>query len=604
MAQVFAFNDDLVSAQMRHALEQLRTISDISRAINSSLRSRDVLAQIVSSAVELLDAQLSWLGEFEGDSMRYQFSAGYTVGGKPGIGEELGPEFSGWFELGQGPIATPLRNGQAVQLNDIGTALAGAPTPPFAGRGWSMRATLQKRGIRSVLVVPMLRHDRLLGFLGVGSAQPRTFSPQEISVLTTLADHSISAIENARLYQAEHDRELEAFKVLEVTRAVSSSLVLDDVLEEAANGIANTVGIPNCALYLYEHEEGLMTGRHAVGRLPGRLPLEAFRELRLHVAEDPFLHELVEKRRPIAVFDVARDARCDPKKVSVAGSKSVLGVPLVARGELLGTAVLATFKRNYDFKPPQVTLAMSLAHSVALAIENALLHERSQAATLAEERNRLAREIHDTLAQGFTGIILQLEGAEQVLALESYADRELSAALEHIDKARSLARNSLQEARRSLWNLLPGPLERDTLDGAIFQAVKELGAESDMEGSFSCTGEPHELSHEAQTCLLRVTQEALANVRKHSHARHVDVALAYEDAGVSLTIRDDGQGFDPAAPRPAGRSGGFGLIGMRERCQLANGVFTVESAPGQGTVIHVFLWARSPSPAGRGQGRG
>jgi signal transduction histidine kinase len=299
----------------------------------------------------------------------------------------------------------------------------------------------------------------------------------------------------------------------------------------------------------------------------------------------------VDKRRPIAVFDVEQDARCNPKLRSVAGSKSVLGVPLIAGGELQGTAVIATFKQNYEFKQPQVTLAMSLAHSVALAIENALLHERTRSATVAEERNRLAREIHDTLAQGFTGIILQLEAAEQVLA------KEPPAALEHIDKARALARESLQEARRSVWNLLPGQLERDTLDGAIYQAVKDLGLGTDLEAGFTCTGEPHALSIEAQTCLLRVTQEALTNVRKHAQARRVEVTLAYEDAGVSLTVRDDGRGFDPDAPRPAGGGGGFGLIGMRERCQLANGVLTVESAPGQGTVIHVFLWLRTvPRP--------
>ncbi len=584
----FTFSDDLAGAQMRQALDQLRAIADISRAINSSLRSRDVLAQIVSSAAELLDARLSWLGEFEGDSTRYQFSAGYTRGGKPGVGEELGPEFSGWFDLGHGPVGRSLRQGHPVQLHDVRADLAGAPGPPFAHRSWSMRATLEKRGIRSVLVVPMLRHDRLLGFLGVGSAEPRTFSPREISLLTTLADHSISAIENARLYQAERERELEAYKVLEVTRAVSSSLILDDVLREAASGIANTVGIPNCALYLYDAGSGSMFGRHAVGRVPGKLALEEFRQLRLSVAGDPFLSEIVDKRRPITVFDVHGDARCDPSCLTVAGSKSALGVPLVARGELLGAAVITTYRRNFEFKQPQVTVAMSLAHSVGLAIENALLHERTQSATVTEERNRLAREIHDTLAQGFTGIILQLEAAEQVLANDGRA------ALEHIDKARSLARESLQEARRSVWNLVPAALERETLDAAIYQQVKNLGVDTDLEVSFSCTGEAHELSVEAQTCLLRVTQEALTNVRRHAQAARVEVSLAYEEEGVALTIRDDGRGFDPNAPRPAGQAGGFGLIGMRERCQLANGVFTVESAPGQGTVIHVFLWVRRP----------
>src|SRR5206468_2139153 len=143
----------------------------------------------------------------------------------------------------------------------------------------------------------------------------------------------------------------------------------------------------------------------------------------------------------------------------------------IARGELIGTAVLTTYKRPYAFQAPHVTLAMSLAHSVALAIENALLHERTRAATLADERNRLAREIHDTLAQGFTGIILQLEGAEQVLA------RDCAQAGDHIGKALTLARDSLGEARRSVWNLLPSALERDSLDVAIYNLAKNLGAE-------------------------------------------------------------------------------------------------------------------------------
>src|SRR5581483_2077581 len=152
----FPINDDLVSAQMRHALEQLRSISEISRAINSSLRSRDVLGLIVSSAAQLLDAELAWLGEFEGDSARYQFSAGYTRGRTPNTGEDLGPEFAGWFDLGHGPIGRAIRAGQPAQLSDVERDLAGAPGAPFSQRPWSMRATLGKRGIRSALIVPMI----------------------------------------------------------------------------------------------------------------------------------------------------------------------------------------------------------------------------------------------------------------------------------------------------------------------------------------------------------------------------------------------------------------------------------------------------------------
>ncbi len=416
--QPVTFGDDLVLPQARQAAAQWRKLVEIGRAINGTYDPRGVLELIVSSAIDLLDAQISWLGQFEGESSRYRFSAGLLRGGEPGVGEELGPEFAGEFELGHGPmVAQKLRACQPVLLPDIQLNLAGAPRPPYEERGWSMRSTLGRRGVRGVLIVPMLRHGSLRGFLGVGSAQPRDFQGHDVDLLTLLADYSIIAIGRSESLQRERD----------ITRA--------------------------------------------------------------------------------------------------------------------------------------------------------------------EERNRMAREIHDTLAQGFTGIILQLEAAEQVL------HDEPETAQTHLDRARTLARDSLQEARRSVWNLLPGPLERNTLDSAIFQEVQSLGTEGEAEVGFTATGEPYPLAVEAQTCLLRVTQEALGNIRKHAQARHVDVTLAWEQAGVSLTIRDDGRGFDPAALRgPSSSGGGFGLISMRERCQLANGVFTLESAPGDGTVIHVFLWVRRPLP--------
>src|SRR5581483_5809537 len=124
-----------------------------------------------------------------------------------------------------------------------------------------------------------------------------------------------------------------------------SSLIVDDVLAEAVNGIANTVGIPNCAVYLYNRGDNEMVPREAVGQIPGGVELEAFRERSIPVGEDRFLRENVERRRPIAVFDTSTDPRCDAEPPSVRGSKSALGVPLIARGELLGTAVLTTYKR-------------------------------------------------------------------------------------------------------------------------------------------------------------------------------------------------------------------------------------------------------------------
>ncbi|MHB8620398.1 MAG: sensor histidine kinase [Chloroflexota bacterium] len=584
-----AFNDDLVSAQVRHWVEQLRAIGDISRAINASLHPGEVLAKIVSSAAQLLGAELSWLGEFDGASDRYQFSAGYELGGEPGLGEELGPEFAGWFELGEGPVARALRAGQPIQLADVEAELSEAPAAPFQHRSWSMRRTLSGRGIHSVVVAPMIFRSRLLGFLGVGTAARRGFSPDEVALLTTLADHSSVAIENARLYQAERDRELQALNVLELTRAVSSSLILDDVLKQAASGLANAVGIPNCTIYLYDPEAESLTARHWVGHGPDQAAGPAV----IPAGANPFLHDVLAKRRAIVVADAATaataatDRACAPEMAVLHGAKSLLGVPFLARDRVLGLATLATYKRPYQFRPAQVTLAMSMATSVALAIENALLYERGREMSIAEERNRLAREIHDTLAQGLTGIVLQLEAAEQVMPPGT------PEALAHLNKARTLARDSLQEARRSLWNLRPGPLEHFSLPEALLREVQELGSTESVEATFACAGEAFQLPPDAQTCLLRTAQEALANVRRHARARHVAVTLTWRPTNVCLAIVDDGCGFDPACPPPRSAGGGFGLVGMRERCRLARAALKIESTPGQGTRISVSLPRRS-----------
>ncbi|MGH2366372.1 MAG: GAF domain-containing protein [Chloroflexota bacterium] len=583
-ARSFAFSADTASAQMRHAVERLKAVGDISRAINSPRRPRaEVLSMIVSSAVQLLDAELSWLGEFEGDSSRYRFAAGTHRGADPNVGEELGPEFGGWFDLGYGPVGQKLRGGEPVQFHNIARQLAAAPSQPFEHRAWSMRATLGRRGILSVLIVPMLSHGRLMGFLGVGSQRDRHFSPEDVDLLMTLADHSAVAIENGRLHQQERGRELQAQNVLEVTRAVSASLVLDDVLRQAASGLANAISLPNCIVYLYEPEHDAFVAQGGVGRLPRGLALEQLRQQPISAEDDPFFLTIIMRKRYLVVQDVRSDERFMEKSPTLAESRSVLAVPLIAQDQLLGVAAMLSYDRPHDFRADQVTLAMSIAHSTALAIENARLFERTREMTVAEERNRMAREIHDTLAQGFTGIVLQLEAAEQILLEEPEAARG------HINKARTLARDSLREARRSVWNLVPGPLEQYPLDVALLREVQELGASTNVEATFACVGEAYPLAVEVQTCILRVCQEALNNARKHAEASHVDLALGWEAEGVRLTIDDDGRGFDTAAPRPAGQAGGFGLIGMRERCRLQHGTFAIRSAAGRGTHVEAFL---------------
>ena len=189
----------------------------------------------------------------------------------------------------------------------------------------------------------------------------------------------------------------------------------------------------------------------------------------------------------------------------------------------------------------------------------------------------MAREIHDTLAQGFTGIVLQLEAAEQPL------NEDVGKAQEHLDRGRSLARQSLNEARRSVWALRPQPLEQLPLAEAIAQEVAKFIQSSGIKTNFDISGERHPLSYDIEAALLRICQESLTNVRKHARASKVDINLVFEKSVVRLSIQDNGIGFDTKAPI----EGAFELIGMRERARLLGGMLVVQSEKGKGTVVEI-----------------
>jgi signal transduction histidine kinase len=197
-----------------------------------------------------------------------------------------------------------------------------------------------------------------------------------------------------------------------------------------------------------------------------------------------------------------------------------------------------------------------------------------EAGTLAE-RQRLAGEIHDTLAQGFSSIIMLLQAAETGLGpgAPEPARRQISLAT-------ATARENLAEARGLVTELAPADLATGNLPGALRRVTERLSAETGIEVSFTHEGEPRPLPAPLDVVLLRVAQEALANVRKHAAARTVQVGLSYAGPTVSLQVRDDGRGFalDQAAD-------GYGLRGMRERLGQVNGRIEVTSAPGAGTCV-------------------
>jgi len=270
---------------------------------------------------------------------------------------------------------------------------------------------------------------------------------------------------------------------------------------------------------------------------------------------------------------------------------------------------------------------------MALESTQRKLEEKSRQAGVLEERQRLAREIHDTLAQNFTSIVMHLEAAEAAITGEltpvaagraeslvspqsgealvsprsgvepppgrslTFESGSLNQVRAYLDQARATAREGLSEARRMVWALRPEVLEGASLPQALERVAQRWAEESGVRTEFTLTGEPQPLHPALEVALLRVTQEALANVRKHAQARRVNLTLSYLDDLVLLDIQDDGVGLQSGAPS---MTGGFGLRSIRERVEALGGYCAIESERGVGTTVAVSL---PVAPAWQSPGR-
>jgi PAS domain S-box-containing protein len=208
------------------------------------------------------------------------------------------------------------------------------------------------------------------------------------------------------------------------------------------------------------------------------------------------------------------------------------------------------------------------------------LQKQAEATSILEERNRMAREIHDTLAQAFTGILIQVDAATQVLT------DDVEATQAHLDTIEELARTGLSEARRSVTALRPQLLEEGDLSSALERLVNQMRVATNTNLIYSIQGVAYSLPAEVENNLLRIGQEALTNAIKYANANEIRIELVYDNAQCRLQVKDDGQGFGVVG---VPMSGGFGLLGMSERAERIGAQLAIESQPGQGTEIIVIV---------------
>jgi PAS domain S-box-containing protein len=288
--------------------------------------------------------------------------------------------------------------------------------------------------------------------------------------------------------------------------------------------------------------------------------------------EDCGLQELFSSGVPMPHEAVETDPRIPTALRAYAryeGTHKILRLPTLVGGKVKGFITISHAQRP-PYQPAEIELAQALAHQAMLAIQS------GQAATL-EERNRMAREIHDTLAQGLTAIVVHLQAADDASAKGLKKDAQ-----KHQQIARDLARQSLIDARHSVHALRPRALESASFWEALKEMIKQSTAGTALHTRFQMRGHPRELSPLWQQNLLHIGQEALTNALKYAHARRFEVRLNFNKNELRFELKDDGEGF-----RVTDRHNGYGLVGMRERVEQMGGRLTVTSSPRKGTNVTV-----------------
>ena len=450
------------------------------------------------------------------------------------------------------------------------------------------RASALKHGFQASWSNPVLSSKgKVLGTFCMYYRQARIPNSDDIELLE-LATHVVRvAIERDRAEEALRAAERVARGQVEALTysldVLATAPAPDKFLGEMLSTIGRMLGAQSVILWLLnDSNDSLVLRAWAEGTNFAKAdPEHPFIKNPPSWKEDPALRELLFSGAPVACEDVENDPYTSielRQYLKSRGTKKFLRIPTLVGGRVKGFIGIRHGERP-PYRPEEIELAQALAHQAMLAIQLNEFAEQSRQAAVLEERNRLARDIHDTLAQGFTGVIVQLEALEDAIACCRRKE-----ANQHLRSAGELARQSLNEARRSVHALRPQALQRGNFWEALKGIVKNTTAGTALHTTFNLRGKLRNLPQYWQENLLHIGQEALTNSLKYAHPRNFETRLIFNTKELRLELRDDGDGFKVKARRD-----GFGLAGMRERVQQMGGNLTISSARGKGTKIAVTV---------------
>jgi signal transduction histidine kinase len=552
-AAVAIENARLYSATKQHANE-LETLFAVQQAITSHLEPDAVLQLIADEARRLTDSRLSLVYLPDGENLRIAVLSG-----------EYGPDIIVGYQMpiAQSVAGRSLQTGQPITVED-------AQNDPRI-----YADVIRRLGVRSYLTVPLISMSEPLGVIAVADREAGTLEPDDERILTMLASGAVIALENAHLYQQEYERRRELEALYRADEELYRHLWVEQVLQSLADVAVDILEADKSSLFVWDDRREQLE----VGASRGFRP-ETIEQISLSSSE-VFLGRVAVKNELVVIEDARSDSRLAKKLVESEGIHSLVLVPIEINGEMFGI-----FNLNYGqprvFNDDQRRLFAALARRAALAIENARLYEQAQQAAVLEERQRLARELHDAVTQTLFSASLIAEVLPR-LWRHNQAEGE-----RRLEELRQLARGALAEMRTLLLELRPAALTEANLDELLRHLTEAITGRARTPVTLSIEGDCR-LPPEVQVGLYRITQEALNNVAKHAKASRATVSLWCQSQRVEMRIKDDGRGFEPGQVSPEH----LGLSIMRERAETIGATFKLESRPGQGTEIEV-VWTKSP----------
>jgi len=462
-------------------------------------------------------------------------------------------------------------------------------------------------GHKNIAAIPMLIGDRALGFLGLCFATVEQPSQSRLEQCWALAQHAALALQMAQLAQEaklaavlQEQEKAAQERVAELAKAnnalkqsldvLATEPDLDKLIGHVLRAIAHQFQSP-LSEYWYHSDgntaylgmiswQGQIYNREEIVRLFPFLPgIDGFQ-----VPPEMIHGESLQKRKHHFIQDLSTSPfleSCTWKEIyyqTFGDLSKELNLPLILGDDCIG-ALIIRLPSDRHFTVQQIELAQALAHQATLAVKLTQLAQESRQASLLEERNRMAREIHDVLAQAFTGILMQLQAATRFVATKP----EQSSSC--IARAQDLAREGLAEARRSVWYLYQSDSQHHDLLSALTRITEQLTAETSVQAQVRVQGTPYSLNAEVGMNLLRIGQESLTNALRHAQAQTIHINLTYESDRLQLRVRDDGRGFEPQHQI----SSGFGLKGMQQRCDRIGAQLEIHTQPGVGTEVIVVM---------------